>query len=80
MSVLEDMVKAIQAVVVPELKALNEKLDAFQRENNLRLDALRNETQLRFDGVNHRLDELNQRLALERRIAAIELERDEKRQ
>ena len=98
MSVLDEVIKALQAVVAPELKAMNEKLEAFQRENTLRFeavaksfdalesqtklrfDALENQMELRFDGLNGRFDEVLQRLALDRRIAALEQERDERKE
>jgi hypothetical protein len=68
MSILEEVTKALQSVVVPELKALTERVESYHRE-----------TILRFDAINARFDELLQRLALERRIAALEQEQDEKR-
>ena len=68
MSILEDVTKALQAVITPELQALKERVDSNHRE-----------TQLRFDALNARFDELLQRLALERRIDTIEREMEEKR-
>jgi hypothetical protein len=79
MSVLEEVIKALEAVVAPELKAMNERLEAYRRENTLRFESLEAKMDLRFDGLNARFDDLLQRLALERRISAVETELDEKR-
>jgi hypothetical protein len=68
MSVLEEVIKALQSVVAPELKAMQEQIKALDSKMDIR-----------FDAVNHRLDELLQRLALERRLAAVERELDNNR-
>ena len=68
MSVVEEVIKALTAVVTPELKALQERVDANHRE-----------VQLRFDGINARFDALLERLALERRIESIERELEGKK-
>ena len=65
MSILEEVIKALESVVAPELKAMNEKIDSYHRENLLR-----------FDSINARFDSLLERLALERRLAAVEQDRD----
>jgi hypothetical protein len=67
-SLLEELIKALQAVVTPEIKAMQERIDANHRE-----------TMLRFDAINARFDDLIQRLALAHRIEAIEREMEEKR-
>lgn len=79
MSIAEEVIKALTAVISPELKALQERVDANHREATEKLDAFRRETNLRFDALNSRFDELLQRLALERRIEAVERELDAKR-
>jgi hypothetical protein len=79
MSVLEEVIKALEAVVAPELKAMNERLEAYRRETRIQIEALEAKMDLRFDGLNARFDDLLQRLALERRLAAVEAELDEKR-
>ena len=68
MSIADEVIKALTAVITPEMKALQERVDANQRETNLR-----------FDALNGRFDELLQRLALERRIDTIERELEGKR-
>lgn len=79
MSITEEIIKALTAVVTPELKALKERVDANHREATESLQAFRRETNLRFDALNARFDELLQRLALERRIEAVERELDAKK-
>jgi hypothetical protein len=68
MSIAEEVIKALTAVVTPEMKALQERVDANHRE-----------VHLRFDALNARFDELLQRLALERRIDSIERELEGKK-
>lgn len=87
MSIFEEVLKALQSVVTPELKAMQERLDGNHREMGLRFDAMQErmdlrfgEVYLRFDAMNQRFDDLLQRLALERRLAVVEQELDEKRQ
>ena len=79
MSIVEEVMSAIKSALMPELIAQREQLEAFRRETKLSLENLRNEMSLRFDGVNHRFDNLEQKLALDRRIVIIERELDEKR-
>lgn len=97
MTIVEDLLKVIQATIAPELNAIKERIDANHRETLLlfaklegemtlrferfeeRIDAAQAAVMLRFDGVNQRFDDLNQKLALDRRVETIERELDEKR-
>ena len=97
MSIVEDVLKAIQSTIAPELNALKERIDTNHRETLLRfaklesemmlrfdrfeerMDAAQAAVMLRFDGINHRFDDLAQKLALDRRVETIERELDEKR-
>lgn len=68
MSIIEDVGKALQSVVAPELKAINERISSVEKV-----------MELRFDAVNQRLDALLQQLALDRRLSAVERELDDNR-
>ena len=57
----------LQNVIAPSLKALDQKVDAHHREN-----------QLYFEGINRRFDELIERLELAKRIESLERDRDER--
>jgi hypothetical protein len=79
MSIIEEVLKAIQATITPELVALKERVDAHQRETLLHFENMQREMNLRFDGINARFDSLMERLALDQRLEAVERELDEKR-
>ena len=64
MTVIQDFVKALQSVVMPELAALRERVDGNHRE-----------VMLRFDGMNQRFDDLLDRLDLHKRVQELERER-----
>lgn len=55
--VVDDVIKAMQAVLAPEMNSLREKLDGNYRETLLRFDNLQRETNLRLDALNSRFDE-----------------------
>lgn len=88
MSVYDDVKKAIQALLAPdiqeikgELKAVNTRIDGIEKRFdyleqaiNTRFDAL----DRRFDQTNEKIDNLVRQLNLEQRIAKIEEEQKKK--
>lgn len=64
MSIYDDVKKALQDILAPEMQAVKGELSAIN---------------IRIDGINQRFDDLNERLDLKKRIEKLEQEREEKR-
>jgi hypothetical protein len=64
LSVYDDVKKALQDVLAPELREMKGELSAIN---------------IRIDGINQRFDDLIERLDLKKRVEKLEQEREEKR-
>jgi hypothetical protein len=62
MSITEEIIKALQAVVTPELKALQERVDANHREVLLRFDASNRELAAFQTALAERLTQSEERI------------------
>lgn len=82
MSVIEDVRKALQDFLAPELRAVNARLDAidsrFQAVNDrfdaidARLSAMQQVVEARFDQILSRLDNIRLFSELDKRVAQLE--------
>ena len=95
MSVYDDVKKGIQDFLAPdikeikgELKAINVRLDAMEKNTDTRFNAMGKNTDTRFqaieekltsrfNGIDQRFDDLIERLELDRRIEKLERQHHE---
>ena len=73
MSAYDDIKKGIQDFLAPdikeikgELKAINVRLDALEKNTSTRFQAIEDKLALRFNGIDQRFDDLIERLELDR--------------
>ncbi len=84
MSAYDDIKKGIQDFLAPdikeikgELKAINVRLDALEKNTSTRFQAIEDKLALRFNGIDQRFDDLIERLELDRRIEKLERQHHE---
>jgi hypothetical protein len=77
-SIYDDVKKAIQDLLVPELKSLSVRIDSLDKEMKAELRAATQMSEIHFKRVDDRFDDLIERLDLKRRIESLEREREDK--
>jgi tetrahydromethanopterin S-methyltransferase subunit G len=73
MSTFEDVRKAIQDLIAPELRTITARLDGISE----RFKALDEKLDLRFAAVNQRFDSLEEKIAVDKKIEALQRRMDE---
>ena len=79
MSIYDDVKKAIQDQLAPdlqeikgEIKALNVRMDALEQKLDYQIDGLNRRLDDRFEGLNQRFDQLIDKLEFDKRLESLE--------
>jgi hypothetical protein len=82
MSVFDEVKKAIEAVLAPDIQKIKGDIEVTNERINSTNDRIKNledKIDLRFIALNYRFDDLIERLELKKRVEQLERERDERR-
>jgi hypothetical protein len=72
MSTVEDVRKALQDFLAPELRTISSRLDSMEKVMSAKFDAIETKMDARFDALSSQIQEIKNLMEIDKRLTKLE--------